>query len=254
LLVNLRREVMLSHFLFKTKVNVIKFDPSGRFFAVGTGRKIQIWKAPPKYMEFSPFQLLRTITGHFDDITALDWSTDSRYLLTGSRDSTCRIVGVGHKFVPVVLTAHKEPIVNCFWSKTRNMIYTVSSGGAIYVWKWSLKESLKQQSKDENPTTSQYSTIDGFWKLEFQHFMTQPRQFRITSCELEKTHDFLVLGYSHGVFALHTMPEFSEVHSLSITQHPIGAAVISPSGEWLAFASQQLGQLLVWEWQSETCT
>lgn len=28
---------------------------------------------------------------------------------------------------------------------------------------------------------------------------------------------------------------------------------INATGEWLAFGSAALGQLLVWEWQSETC-
>ena len=38
----------------------------------------------------------------------------------------------------------------------------------------------------------------------------------------------------------------------SISQHHISSIAISPSSEWLAFGSSSLGQLLVWEWQSET--
>ena len=38
----------------------------------------------------------------------------------------------------------------------------------------------------------------------------------------------------------------------SITQHKINSIGISNTSEWLAFGSSTLGQLLVWEWQSET--
>ena len=48
------------------------------------------------------------------------------------------------------------------------------------------------------------------------------------------------------------MPGFSNIHTLSISQEKISSVAISPSGEWLAFGARKLGQLLVWEWQSES--
>jgi periodic tryptophan protein 2 len=39
---------------------------------------------------------------------------------------------------------------------------------------------------------------------------------------------------------------------LSIAQHKVTTCAINASGEWLAFGSSALGQLLVWEWQSES--
>jgi periodic tryptophan protein 2 len=48
------------------------------------------------------------------------------------------------------------------------------------------------------------------------------------------------------------MPVFSNIHTLSISQEKISSVAISPSGEWLAFGARKLGQLLVWEWQSES--
>jgi len=40
--------------------------------------------------------------------------------------------------------------------------------------------------------------------------------------------------------------------SISISQKKITTVNINPTGEWLVFGSSKLGQLLVWEWQSET--
>lgn len=48
------------------------------------------------------------------------------------------------------------------------------------------------------------------------------------------------------------MPDFTNIHTLSISQEKISSVAISSSGEWLAFGAKKLGQLLVWEWQSES--
>jgi periodic tryptophan protein 2 len=48
------------------------------------------------------------------------------------------------------------------------------------------------------------------------------------------------------------MPDFTPIHTLSISNEKISSVAINPSGEWLAFGAAKLGQLLVWEWQSES--
>ena len=48
------------------------------------------------------------------------------------------------------------------------------------------------------------------------------------------------------------MPDFNNIHTLSISQKKITTVAVDPTGEWLAFGSSKLGQLLVWEWKSET--
>ncbi|RPD79643.1 hypothetical protein L226DRAFT_567720 [Lentinus tigrinus ALCF2SS1-7] len=63
----------------------------------------------------------------------------------------------------------------------------------------------------------------------------------------------LVVGFSTGVFGLWEMPAFSNIHTFNISQEKISSVVIDLSGEWLTFGAQELGQLLVWEWQSESC-
>ena len=60
------------------------------------------------------------------------------------------------------------------------------------------------------------------------------------------------MGYSTGVFSLYSLPEFQLIHSLSISTSKITSCAINNTGEWLAFGASKLGQLLVWEWQSET--
>lgn len=48
------------------------------------------------------------------------------------------------------------------------------------------------------------------------------------------------------------MPSFNNIHTLSLSQEKISSVAVNGSGEWLAFGASKLGQLLVWEWQSES--
>ena len=38
----------------------------------------------------------------------------------------------------------------------------------------------------------------------------------------------------------------------NISQQKINSVAVNSSGEWLAFGCKEVGQLLVWEWQSES--
>ena len=61
--------------------------------------------------------------------------------------------------------------------------------------------------------------------------------------------------YTHCVVALlyftslHFIPS---LHRLSISNTDINTSSINCTGEWIALGSAALGQLLVWEWKSET--
>lgn len=48
------------------------------------------------------------------------------------------------------------------------------------------------------------------------------------------------------------MPAFSSIHALSISEQGISSLAFNCKGEWLAIGCAAPGQLLVWEWRSET--
>ena len=48
------------------------------------------------------------------------------------------------------------------------------------------------------------------------------------------------------------LPAFENVHMLSVSREAITAVSISPRGDWVALGCAALGQLLVWEWRSES--
>ena len=74
----------------------------------------------------------------------------------------------------------------------------------------------------------------------------------VTAADYHPDMKLLVTGFSNGVFLIHEMPDVNMIHSLSISDQSIMSLTFNPSGDWIAFGCSKLGQLLVWEWQSET--
>lgn len=48
------------------------------------------------------------------------------------------------------------------------------------------------------------------------------------------------------------MPKFDNIHTLSVSRSAINAITFSKAGDWIALGCAALGQLLVWEWRSES--
>jgi periodic tryptophan protein 2 len=91
----------------------------------------------------------------------------------------------------------------------------------------------------------------GTWKLHKKHFI-QIDHAKVACANFLRASSLLVVGLDSGIFGLYDMPGCVNIHTLSISQHAINTVAINDSGEWLAFGSAALGQLLVWEWRSET--
>lgn len=91
----------------------------------------------------------------------------------------------------------------------------------------------------------------GRWELLKKDFFMQPGA-RLTACDYHSDLELVVVGFSSGIFGIYQMPDFTCIHLLSITREKITTAVFNGLGNWLAFGCAKLGQLLVWEWRSET--
>ena len=74
----------------------------------------------------------------------------------------------------------------------------------------------------------------------------------VTSLDYHPGTKILVAGFENGAFLLFEMPELNLIHQLGISDKSIAAVTFNGSGDWIAFGCAGIGQLLVWEWQSET--
>ncbi|XP_076839632.1 PWP2 small subunit processome component [Brachyhypopomus gauderio] len=91
------------------------------------------------------------------------------------------------------------------------------------------------------------------YKQKSKHFFNKEGDFNnLTAAAFHKSTHILVTGFASGAFYLHELPEFDLIHSLSISDQRISAIAMNPTGDWIGFGCSGLGQLLVWEWQSES--
>ncbi|KAH9909867.1 WD40-repeat-containing domain protein [Xylariomycetidae sp. FL2044] len=258
ILTNVHRRIPIYYFSFRSPVTALAFAPSGRHFAVGIGRKTEVWHVPSTPdanaeagLEFAPFVRHHTHTGHFDDVRHIEWSNDSRFFLTASKDLTTRIWSLTPEegFTPTVLSGHKQALIGAWFSRDQETIYTVSKDGTLCVWQYTRHPDAPPIDEDEDMPDATYD--DERWRIVQRHYFMQGSA-HVRCAAYHPDSNLLVAGFSNGIFGLYELPDFSQIHTLSISQNEIDFVSINKSGEWLAFGASKLGQLLVWEWQSES--
>ncbi|ANB13690.1 Pwp2p [Sugiyamaella lignohabitans] len=269
ILVNFVRRTTIHHFNFKERVSDIQFSPDGRHFAVAAGRHIQVWKTPNRNddRQFAPFVRHRIYTGHYADVTSITWSNDSRFFLTCSKDLTARVYSLiaTDSSAATILAGHKDSVISAFFSQDQETIYTVSKDGALFEWKYISKPKRlggstqsKEEAEDEEQDEETDLDANGNpieykfrWRIVNKHFFMQDNA-KVRCAAFHAPTNLLVVGFSTGIFGLYELPEFTNLQILNISQNDIDFVTINKTGEWLAFGASKLGQLLVWEWQSES--
>ncbi len=108
--------------LVQTPIKVFKYKEINlnfRKFAVCREDKVLIYQTPGHGKEFNPFVLQRTFYGAYDETTCLDWSSDSRVLIAGSKDMSSRVHATERfsNLICYVLGGHNEEIIGCFFEK-----------------------------------------------------------------------------------------------------------------------------------------
>ncbi|THH13422.1 hypothetical protein EW146_g6791 [Bondarzewia mesenterica] len=259
LLVNFRRGVVLHHFNFHKPVNTIKFSPDGKYIAVTHDSHVQVWRTPNHLVrEFAPFNLHRTYTGHHDEVLSIEWSPDSKCFISTSRDMTARLFTLDpvEGFRPKTFAGHKDAVLSAYFSGDAKTIYTVSRDGAVFTWRAKPSEAVSSDDDSDMNEPIASSSTDNLiahtrWGVHRRHYFNQPGT-RVVCSTFHRASNLLIVGFSTGIFGLWEMPAFTNIHTLSISQEKISSVAVNPSGEWLAFGARKLGQLLVWEWQSES--
>lgn len=92
-------------------------------------------------------------------------------------------------------------------------------------------------------------------RLARHYLATEPKKENrnaiLSSTCYHKSSKILVTAFSTGAFYLHELPDMNLIHSLNISEHKIDASAFNVTGDWIALGVSGVGQLLVWEWQSE---
>ncbi|XP_053312786.1 periodic tryptophan protein 2 homolog [Spea bombifrons] len=277
LLVSLVTKSILNEFNFHQPVHSVSFSPDGRKFVVCKGSVALLYHAPGKKREFNAFVLDKTFYGPYDETTCVDWTDDSRCFAVGSKDMSTWVFGAERwqNLVYYSLGGHKDTIVSCFFQEGNLDLYTLSADATLCMWECDteLSELIPRDSTKKSRSAEATESGDGraeevrgsanpapeekvgrvVYQKTGRHFFNKEGDFtRLTSAAYHKKLCLLVTGFASGMFHIHELPELSLIHSLSISDQRISSVTINSSGDWIAFGCSGLGQLLVWEWQSES--
>lgn len=261
ILVNFISRTVLHHFNFKDKVLDLQFSPDGQYFAIACTRFIQVWKTPDftEDRQFSPFVRHRIYAGHYADVTSVTWSQDSRFFISTSKDMTSRIFSLlsNEKDVAMTMAGHRDYVIKAFFDEAQENIYTLSKDGALFRWEYTEKPSDESEdeseSEEENEDSEVAKNADGkkmSWRITAKNFFHADSN--VKSAAFNSKNNLLVVGFYNGEFRIYELPDFNLVQQLSMGQNAVDTVNINTTGEWLAFGSSKLGQLLVYEWQSES--
>lgn len=260
ILVNLHTQQVLHHFSFKGPVSALKFSPDGKLIAAGVGKLVQLWRTPGFRKVFAPFELVKTLAGCHDTVTCIGWSSDSCWLVVGSKDLTARVFSVNKldELRAVTLSGHRDVLVGAYFSKPLLReddiaVYTVARDGALFEWKFLPNEKVYIEVEDEVGTKKLKTSVNlttGKWVIAEKRFFKQTA--KLTTCDYHQGLSIIVVGFSTGIFGIYQLPDFTCFHLLSISSKKISTATFNAAGNWIALGCASLGQLLVWEWRTET--
>ncbi len=274
----------------------LRFSPDGRHFSVAKESNVFVYRTPgPANREFSPFVMERVLRGAYEDVTCVAWSSCSRIVAVGSRDTSVRLFALEEfeNFRSYALGGHTEEVRAVFFERDSLMCYTLSRNGHLAVWESSVeladlrkgrfksKKSFKKRKEEEEEEEKSEDDISEeknqgrvkevhaleaekqeeddkfFYKRLSKHFLRdnlpqEDKRADLLVADYSQKNRILATGFSNGAFFVYEMPDCNLLHSLAISEQKIAAISISSAGDWIAFGCPDLGQLLVWEWQSET--
>jgi len=250
LLINFVRCSILTRINFKARVQSAKWSPDARWLIVSHGRKIQLWRTPTVELGWQ-FVKERVTAGHHDDVVDLSWSSDSNFFVSSSKDGTVRLSAARRHegFQPMALLEHRSPVRAAFFSNDMQHIFSMSREGVLVSAKYTLKEGVLN---DEEHRGKLLYCQPGTWAVESKAYCQQPVSNKVMRCAFDGKAQLLAVGFSAGVLMLFEMPQLQALQTLSLGQEPLDAVALGANGDWLAVGSSGTGQLLVWEWRSET--
>jgi periodic tryptophan protein 2 len=218
ILTNFARRVVLHHLTFSAAVTALSFSPSGRHFAIGAGRIVEVWHTPSTpdsndegELEFAPFVRHHRHAGHHDTVTNITWSSDSRFFLTCSKDLTARIWSLHQEegFIPTTLAGHRQEVKAAWFSDDQETIYTVSQDGALFDWKYmGTPDAIMENGESEAAVA-----VNERWRISQRHYFLQ-NNAHLTCAAFHTKSNLLVAGFSNGIFGLYELPEFNQIHTL----------------------------------------
>jgi WD40 repeat protein len=104
----------------------IEFSPDGSRIATAGDKTVQIWGTDGKPIS--------KLTGHTDFVTNIDFSRDSRRLVSSSQDGTARVWEVANGTTVDEFRGHSDIVLHAAFNPAGTQVATVAADGEARVW------------------------------------------------------------------------------------------------------------------------
>ena len=251
-------------------VNAITFSPDGRILASGdSSGKIILWHLGAHNQKPTLPRLLRfftgnkptkaknkhenpTLTGHTLPIKALDFTTDSKKLVSGSRDGTAIVWDVETGKPLFILTGHTGFISGLRFLEDGKTLISGGNDGTIRLW--NTDTETEQLMKIKHPsflsvlTFSRDGKIIGIgyqnevrlWNTDTQSFSAglTGHESLVLTVAFSPDDKLLASGSVGGTVILWDVPDRQHFSTLDSHTGPVKAVVFSSDGKKFASASK----------------
>lgn len=266
--VHLLSEVKVYTFRSNKTIGAVQWSPDATRIATCRENDLQIHDTGTWFRNktFNPFSLSRTYKLSSDQLKSVDWSDDSKLLVTGGDDRVIRVVGAqDYKNLFIhPLASHKGNIVNCQFLKDSYDMITVCKRGLANVWTCNLRpgdlvEGVWKKDEDDDVDMDDAEKADKiFFEKTKKYWLSESsgsgKSVDVTAARFHKETNILATAFNNGVIVLHEIPTFALIHNLRVSEMRIQTVAWNMTGDWLAIGCGKgsTAQLVVWEWQSES--
>ena len=133
-------------------------SPDGKWIGVLSGNNVELWNRD------EPAAHPRKLVGHRASVKSLQFSRNSKQLLTASQDGTARIWSVDSLDAPQILT-HTTAVFSASFDSKGERVVTGSPDGKINVWNAKTAERLASLRWHSEGVNSVEYSDDGKWIL-----------------------------------------------------------------------------------------
>jgi eukaryotic-like serine/threonine-protein kinase len=237
---------------------VATYSPDGQFIASSSGNKAHIWDTR------SGVEIV-TCEGHKDSISSLAYSSDGRWLVTGSQDQTARIwdVKTGRQFR--LLQGHIAHI-NCVdFSPNGRLIATVSSDRTARVW-----DAISGREKcclrghtgrifgvDFSPDGQRLATGSGdktirVWDISSKEniFMLGGHEWAVMDIDYSPDGQRLISAHKDGTITIWDVVHGKQLKTYKGHNGQVNSVSVSPDGKRIVSGSNS-GTIKTWDIDGE---
>ncbi|CAD8144037.1 unnamed protein product [Paramecium octaurelia] len=261
------------------QIKQIKHSPDGKMIAIAYLNKLIIYNLEMEKIK---------VHSNKHKINGICWSPDSRFILSWGDDNSVIINNVFklRLYTDIMLQAHKFKIASAFFLGSNiQYIITIDVLGKVCLWKFVtdyVTEQYEARQKFQKTKAqhhlgvendySEYSIDELLYMSDFEKNVHQGRfilekkinikeklvkHFAAIKSVAYHTSNMMIIGMKNGVLTLFKIepsedPFLIQIQSFQITQTQIDNLAINKNGNWIALGMRNSGQLIVWEWRSQS--